>query len=259
MPSPSPGQAALVDGRTRELHPLAFVNDEVGDARRLAAAGPDSVRIGSAASEGVLKGPDAGRYRILHLAAHAIADEIVPRRSAILLSPTEQDDGLLQVSEIANLSLNADLVVLSACRSHVGRLVRGEGLLSLSRAFMHAGASAVVATSWAVADRETAWLMRRFYSALRRGAAPDEALRDAQLAALRSAGARAAPATWAAFVVFGDARTPVLDPPAISRVQIAGIVLFVLLAVAAGRLAVTRSARARRVGAISPDDEAGSR
>jgi hypothetical protein len=103
--------------------------------------------------------------------------------------------------------------VLSACRSHVGRLVRGEGLLSLSRAFIHAGARAVVATVWTVPDRETAWLMQRLYRGLRDGLAPDDALRQAQLQALGSGGAQADPGTWAAFLVVGDAHTPVLDAP----------------------------------------------
>jgi CHAT domain len=103
-------------------------------------------------------------------------------------------------------------VVLAACRSHVGRLVRGEGLLSVSRAFFHAGARAIVATSWAVEDRETAWLMREFYRALSDGLAPDEALQRAQRRAIAAGGRHASPAGWGAFLVIGDARTPILEP-----------------------------------------------
>jgi CHAT domain-containing protein len=208
-----PGHAAFFDEGMRSLGVLTHATGEVRHARRLVGAPADSARSGPDATEAALKSPESGQYRIVHLAAHAIADEIVPRRSAVLLTPGGEDDGLLQVSEIANLSLNADLVVLAACHSNVGRLVRAEGLLSLSRAFMHAGARGVVATAWAVPDRDTARLMRRFYAALGDGLAPDEALRQAQLDALAGGGSLAAPSTWAAFVVFGDARTPVLDAP----------------------------------------------
>ena len=173
---------------------------------------------GPAATEEALKSPDANEYRIIHLAAHAVVDEIVPRRSAVLLSPGGSDDGLLQVSEIANLSLSADLVVLAACRSNVGRLVRGEGLLSLSRAFMHAGARAIVATSWKVDDRETAWLMREFYRAIGERARPGRgAAARAAAGARRRRHARRAPANWGAFLVMGDARTPIVAAPSGAR------------------------------------------
>jgi CHAT domain-containing protein len=211
-PDVNPSQAAIFGAGAPPVGVLPHATDEVIQAARLLGAPPESARYGPAASESLLKSAEAARYRILHFAAHAVADEIVPRRSAILLTPDDQDDGLLQVSEIANLSLNADLVVLAACRSHVGRLVRGEGLLGLSRAFIHAGARAVVATGWAVPDRETAWLMRRFYEAIGEGVAPDEALQRAQLAAIASGGEASAPATWAAFVLFGEARAPIVTP-----------------------------------------------
>jgi hypothetical protein len=160
------------------------------------------------------------------------------------------------VSEIANLSLNADLVVLAACRSNVGRLVRGEGLLSLSRAFMQAGARAVVATAWAIPDRDTAWLMRQFYSAMADGLAPDEALRRAQLDAIGSGGSRASAGTWAAFVVFGDARTPILDAPVRSGTWTSAVVLF---AVVVSAFVVTSRSRSRRRRTASSHAETGSR
>lgn len=259
VPDAPAAHAALFDGDTRALGVLAHAADEVRYARQVVGAGPESVRIGPAAAESVLKASDASRYRILHFAAHSIADEIVPRRSAILLSPAGQDDGLLQVSEIANLSLNADLVVLAACRSHTGRLVRGEGLLSLSRAFIHGGARAVVATASTVPDRETAWLMRQFYTALRDGLAPDEALRRAQLEALGSGGTRAAPGIWAAFVVFGDARTPILDAPKHSAVWTWTVAFFIGAIVVCGAVAATTRLRAKRARSALPHAEAGGR
>jgi CHAT domain-containing protein len=245
-PVADPGHAALFDRGVGDFRDLAHATEEVADARRIVGTGPDSARVGSEASESTLKGSDASRYRILHFAAHAIADEVVPRRSAILLASDGQDDGLLQVSEIANLSLNADLVVLAACRSHVGRLVRGEGLLSLSRAFMHAGARAVVATAWSVSDRETAWLMRRFYAALRDGAAPDEALRRAQLEALGSRGAHSAANVWAAFVVLGDAGSPILEASHRSRFLTRTFAASIAALAMAGGVVMTIRWRARR-------------
>lgn len=206
------GQAALFDLAPGTLARLSYASAEAADAGAWLGAEAASTHTGPDATESVLKSPSAADYRILHLAAHAIVDEVMPRRSAVLLTPGDQDDGLLRVSEIANLSLGADLVVLAACRSNVGRLVRGEGLLSLSRAFLHAGARAVVATAWMVDDRETAWLMREFYRALGEGLAPDTALQRAQQRAIAAGGSHAAPAAWGAFLAIGDARTPVVDP-----------------------------------------------
>jgi CHAT domain-containing protein len=249
VPDAHPGQTAIFDGGTSPIGTLTHVMGEVANARRLVGATPDSAWTAAAATEHALKASDAGRYRILHFATHAIADEVVPRRSAIVLTPDGQEDGLLQVSEIANLSLNADLVVLAACRSHVGRLVRAEGLLGLSRAFIHAGARAVVATAWSVPDRETAWLMRRFYTALADGLAPDEALRRAQREAIGNGGAPAAPHVWAAFVAFGDARTPILDasPQSTLRAWSAAIMGGLTALVVIGAI-ITAAAR-RRAGA----------
>jgi CHAT domain-containing protein len=258
VPEVADGQTAIFEAGIGALGTLTHATDEVRDASQLLGAATDSARIGSAATESALKSSAAADYRIVHFATHAIADEVVPRRSAILLAPGGSDDGLLQVSEIANLSLNADLVVLAACRSNVGRLVRAEGLLSLSRAFMHAGARAVVATSWATPDRDTAWVMRRFYSAVGDGLPADEALRRAQLEALASSGARAAPSTWGAFVIFGDARLPILDAPVRSRSWTLAVSLVIGAAIVGAFLARFRW-RSRRAAATSSHAEAGGR
>jgi CHAT domain-containing protein len=254
---PYPGHLAIFGDGLGPLRSLTHVTDEVRDVVTVIGAAADSARTGAMATEAVLKSPNAARHQIVHLAAHAVADEIVPRRSAVLLSPGGGDDGLLQVNEIANLSLNADLVVLAACHSNVGRLVRGEGLLSLSRAFMHAGARAVVASAWAIPDRETAWLMRRFYAALGDGLAPADALRRAQLDALESGGSRSAPGVWAAFVVFGDARSPILDP-VVRRVSWTWLLAPLGVAILLGYV-LARTLGGRRRTAASPHAEAGGR
>lgn len=256
-PDAPAGHAALFDMDARALGTLTYASQEVAEAAWLMGAPASDRRTGPAATEQVLKSPDAGAYRIVHLAAHAIVDEIVPRRSAVLLTPGGTDDGLLQVSEIANLSLSADLVVLAACRSHVGRLVRGEGLLSLGRAFIHAGARAIVATSWTVDDRETAWLMREFYRALQNGLAPDEALQRAQRRALAAGSRHASPASWGAFLIIGDARTPIMARSAWSRAAWS-LAVFAAVAAALGAIGLSVRRRSQRPEP-SPGAETGRR
>jgi CHAT domain-containing protein len=115
-------------------------------------------------------------------------------------------DGLLRTYEIYNLPLESDLVVLSACRTALGRQMRGEGVIGLTRAFLHAGASSVVTSLWSIQDRATAKLMEHFYQGLlQQSLSPAAALRQAQLR-LRSDGRFAHPYFWAAFSVQGDGR-----------------------------------------------------
>ena len=113
-------------------------------------------------------------------------------------------DGFLRLHEIYNLDLDADLVVLSACSTALGKEVNGEGLIGLTRGFMYAGASRVVSSVWNVDDRASARLMPRFYTAmLARGRSPASALREAQLSLLRDP-RWANPHYWAAFGLQGE-------------------------------------------------------
>ena len=192
--------------------PLAHAAEEAHDVADSLWWASGARRVEPDATEGFVKAASLDRYRIVHFAAHALVDDEVPRRTAIVLEPDEKEDGLLQMNEIANLSLDADLVVLASCRSHVGRLVRGEGFLSLSRTFMYAGARAVVATLWAVDDRDTSRLMRAFYDGLADGQPADVALRAAQVEMLRGGGSGARADRWAAFVVSGDATRSIVVP-----------------------------------------------
>ena len=185
---------------------LGSADAEVRDVAREVRGLSGAVRIQIDATEDAFKHAPLDRYRALHLAAHARIDEVVPRRSGILLGPDARDDGLLQLNEIGMLHLNANVVVLATCRSQVGRLVRGEGLMSLSRMFIYAGARSVVASLWAVDDAETRTLMRRFYGALADGYPPDTALQQAQIAMIRQG---RGPSTWAAFTVAGHAHVRV--------------------------------------------------
>ena len=104
--------------------------------------------LGSDATEASVKRENLTRYTRLHFATHAVLDEQVPARSGIVLSlaNTGDEDGVLRTNEIFNLELNADLVVLSACQTGLGTLVKGEGMVGLTRAFLYAGSPRVVVT-----------------------------------------------------------------------------------------------------------------
>lgn len=144
---------ALVRGsRLRGLASLTHTADEV---RRITSLIPRSRPwVGSEASEARFKS-EAGRFRILHLATHGLVDDDMPMSSGVLLEGGDGEDGLLQANEILRLRLNADLVILSSCRSGRGALQRGQGIVGLSRAFLFAGASAVAVSLWDVDDRST--------------------------------------------------------------------------------------------------------
>lgn len=160
-----------------------------------------------------------GEARIVHFAVHGHLDDHSPFDSALVLSPGPEDDGLLRARDVFNgLRLDADLVVLSACKSGLGERRGGEGLIGLTRAFQYAGARSVIATLWEVDDRVTAELMISFYRRLREGASTAAALRGAKLEIMgRPAegpdGGRgrfgvdaAAPVYWAGFELIGDWR-----------------------------------------------------
>ena len=113
----------------------------------------------------------------------------------------EDAESFLRMDEITGLKLNADLVVLSACKSGQGRLRQGEGVTGLARAFLYAGSKGVVCSLWSVDDRETANLMVDFYGRLQAGKSAPEALRESQVAMIRDG---KAPLYWAPFIVIGE-------------------------------------------------------
>ncbi|MBI1765854.1 MAG: tetratricopeptide repeat protein [Acidobacteria bacterium] len=153
---------------------------------------------------------ELGRYRIVHLATHAYFDSERPELSAILLSLVDENgqpqDGFLRAHEVYNFNLPAELVVLSACETGLGKQVRGEGLIGLTRGFMYAGAARVAVTLWAVSDKGTSELMARFYrNLLQDKQRPAAALRAAQIALWQEQRWQA-PYYWAPFVLQGEWR-----------------------------------------------------
>ncbi|HEX3556449.1 MAG TPA: CHAT domain-containing protein [Thermoanaerobaculia bacterium] len=149
-------------------------------------------------------------YRIVHFATHGILDAEHPALSGLALSMVDRagqpQAGFLHLRDVYNLRLGADLVVLSGCRTALGKLVRGEGLIGLTRGFLYAGAPRVVASLWRVEDLATAALMTRFYRALWiERLRPAAALRAAQLSLAQQRRWRD-PYFWAGFVLEGDWR-----------------------------------------------------
>jgi CHAT domain-containing protein len=162
------------------------------------------------ASRAAAERADLAGYRFVHFATHGVVDTARPELSGLVLSLVDRSgrpqEGFLRLPELYNLNLGADLVVLSACRTALGREIKGEGLVGLARGFMYAGSPRVVASLWDVRDQATAELMTHFYRGmLRDGLSPAAALRAAQIELWKS-GTYEAPFYWAAFVLQGEWR-----------------------------------------------------
>ncbi|HBB34065.1 MAG TPA: hypothetical protein DC064_20260 [Cyanobacteria bacterium UBA9273] len=154
--------------------------------------------------------PNLAQYQIVHLATHGLVDPVNPELSGIVLSLFDQQgksqDGFLRLHDIFNLNLPAELVVLSACDTGLGKEVKGEGLIGLTRGFMYAGARRVVVSFWKVNDVATSEVMAKFYQKMLQGGQnPITALREAQLEMWNSEQWQS-PYYWAAFTVQGDWR-----------------------------------------------------
>jgi CHAT domain-containing protein len=154
--------------------------------------------------------PKLSRYRIVHLATHGVMDLQHPELSGVLLSMVDKNgkekNGYLGLNEIYNLNWPAELVVLSACETGIGKEIKGEGLITLTRGFMYAGAARVVASLWKVNDRATAELMAEFYhQMIVNRTTPAAALRTAQLKLSRQQRWQN-PHFWAGFVLQGEWR-----------------------------------------------------
>lgn len=217
-------------GGDLQLAPLPWARKEARAISRTLDLDPRQVLEGSAASERALKDARLDRVAILHLAAHARADDAFPERSAVFLTPgSSQEDGWLQPREIAALDLRGRLVVLSACESADGLLLSGEGPLSLARAFFAGGARAVVATRWPLRDDDAAHVMSRFYEALGAGMGTAAALRQARQQAIAEGRPAAA---WAGLVLLGDGAKPVLAPTPPRTVPWLAVTVAITLALA---------------------------
>ncbi|MFN7948215.1 MAG: tetratricopeptide repeat protein [Blastocatellia bacterium] len=197
------GESGLTD-----LVRLRFSRVEADEIARLADDKMKLAALDFAASRTLAVSDEISRYRIVHFATHGIINDLHPGLSGVVLSLVDEQgrpqNGFLRLYEIYNLKLAADLVVLSACQTALGREFRGEGLVGLTRGFMYAGAPRVVASLWRVDDRATAEVMKRFYQEmLGRGLRPAAALRAAQVAMWQDKRWQA-PHNWAAFTFQGE-------------------------------------------------------
>jgi CHAT domain-containing protein len=174
-------------------------------------SGSNELLLERDATESGFKALPLSDFRIMHLAVHGIANTAFPDRAALVLgtSPNSGEDGLLQVREIRGLSLRSELVVLSACDTGSGRLLGQEGIASLERAFLLAGAKSVIASLWPADDTFTIALMKRMYLHLAEGVDKGSALRQAKLDVLKEFGDQALPVYWAGFTLVGDGSTPI--------------------------------------------------
>jgi CHAT domain-containing protein len=191
------------------LSNLPSSRDEALAAAATFPSGSRMLLLGEDATESAFK--KASNRRVIHLAVHAIANEARPERASLVLlsDPAHDEDGFLQASEIVQLPLNADLVVLSACDTAVGPLEGQGGISTLSQAFLLAGAHTVVSTLWSVEDETTLYLMKTFYSELNRKKSVPDALAAAKRTMLKTYGAKAVPYYWAGFTVEGVAEPPI--------------------------------------------------
>jgi CHAT domain-containing protein len=183
------------------------------EAQAIAALIPETQRrtaLGFQATQTEVLQPELSQYRFIHFATHGLANTEKPELSAIVMSLLDEQghavDGFLRLQEVYNLNLGADLVVLSACQTGLGQVIRGEGLIGLTRGFMYAGAPRVVTSLWNVDDAGTAVLMTHFYEGiLRDNLPPSAALRQAQLKLWQTPQWQS-PYYWAAFTLQGEWR-----------------------------------------------------
>jgi CHAT domain-containing protein len=189
------------------LRRLKYSGEEVKMIANLFDDSSTEIYLRETASEEHVKGNDhLSSTRYIHFATHGLIDDRNPENSCLVLSHGKNtpEDGNLRASEISGMSLNSDLVILSACQTGLGRMVRGEGMIGLSRSFMYAGATSLIASLWNVSDNSTSILMTRFYEHLvNDGLNKAEALRTAQLSMLKDE-VFGHPFYWAPFVLTGS-------------------------------------------------------
>jgi len=214
--SPTGDQPAAANSLTRSAREsgvmsferLIFTRREAEAILSLARNGKNLKALDFDANRTLATSPELANYRIVHFATHGLINSQHPELSGLVLSLVDKQgrlqDGFLRVYDLYNLKLEADLVVLSACQTALGKQIKGEGLVGLVRGFMYAGAPRVVASLWGVKDDATAELMKRFYQKmLEEGMRPAAALRAAQVSMWKEPRWQA-PYYWAGFMIQGE-------------------------------------------------------
>ncbi len=195
--------ADIEDIFRNELVPLKWNSEEVAQINTYFDG---SFFTGNEATEINFK-ETVSDHNIIHLAMHALVDNQRPMQSKLVFTQLEDstEDNQLHIHELFNMDIKSDLVVLSACNTGIGKLEKGEGVMSLGRAFAYAGCPSIVMSHWSVDDRSTSDLMGLFYKYLADNYSKDEALRLAKLEFLESStGPKSHPYYWGGFVVLGN-------------------------------------------------------
>lgn len=193
-----------------DLRRLRFSRHEADEIARLAGDGSKLEAVDFEANRKLATSAELGQYRIVHFATHGLINNKHPELSGVVLSLVNEkgqpQNGFLRLYDLYNLKLSAELVVLSACQTALGKEIKGEGLVGLTRGFMYAGAPRVIASLWQIDDRASAEFMKRFYQGLLgKKLRPAEALRAAQVS-MQNDKRWHAPHYWAAFTLQGEWR-----------------------------------------------------
>ncbi len=186
------------------LDELPGTETEVNTIANLFKDNTRSIAKFSDANEDLIKSGALSKFSYLHFATHGIVNETSPELSRIFLQAGKQDDGNLFAGEIYNLNLNAELAVLSACQTGLGKFSKGEGVIGLSRALVYAGARNIIVSFWSVADESTSLLMTDFYKIMLQNKNSNfrETLQHAKLNMIKG-GKYSAPYYWAPFILIG--------------------------------------------------------
>ena len=196
---------APIEFNTRGLSRLPGSEQEVNDIANLFAG--SSAEVGlylkDLATPAAVRSDEVRESKYLHFATHGVVDENKPERSEICLAASNNEEGNLYSGDIYTLNLSADLVVLSACETGLGKISRGEGIIGLTRALIYAGSNNLVVSLWRVGDASTSVLMTDFYRSMLQGNNYTDALRLAKQGMIKSDN-YSSPYYWAPFVLIGE-------------------------------------------------------
>jgi CHAT domain-containing protein len=260
VPAPALAKAAVDQNSDHAEHTiknlrlarLAHASEEADAISAVAPWGTTLVAKGFDASRETAMSSEVGRAQIVHFATHGFLDSQHPELSAIVLSMSDRNgiktNGLMPLPDIYTLDLSAQLIVLSACQTALGKDIRGEGLVGLTHSFMSADAKSVVASLWKVDDRATTALMGAFYEGmLQKGMTPAAALRSAKLKMIRET-QWSAPYYWAGFVLQGEYNNHI-TVDRYSWLRPVLVILFLLILIAAALL-IFQKRRRRTPGTV---------
>ena len=207
--NPAYDTQAAAAGEVNRIERLRFTRQEANDILALVSEADSMKALDFAANRAAAISPDLEQYRYVHFATHGVLNSAHPELSALVLSLVneqgEEQDGFLWAHEVYNLRLPAEMVVLSGCRTGLGKEIKGEGLVGLTRGFMYAGSARVLVSLWDIADEASSALMVRVYKEIlgQQRLRPAAALRAAQISIWKEKRWQA-PYYWAAFVLQGE-------------------------------------------------------